>query len=261
LFILSLVTSVVIVFAGVILLRHRAVMREVVHVSSTTMAENLLEQLKKRAELSVSVLSGNLINPLYQYDMATIYNLLETIKEEKDVLYVYVYDTAGHIIHDGTKQIQSLDKVLDDEVSKRAVAAKELLIQTAEDSLDVAMPIRLHHELLGGVRAGFSLKGIRSDIEEMRNQLGDIGRTGIQQSIHAVVVVNVGLLAAAMILAFFVARGLTRPIVKLVKGTEAIARGEFDQKIDVRTKDELGTLLDSQKFSGGCQPLKAGIPL
>ena len=49
-------------------------------------------------------------------------------------------------------------------------------------------------------------------------------------------------LAAAIILGFFLSRGLSAPVLELVKGTESVARGVYDFHIDISSKDELGVL-------------------
>jgi serine phosphatase RsbU (regulator of sigma subunit) len=49
----------------------------------------------------------------------------------------------------------------------------------------------------------------------------------------------------AVIACRFIARMIARPIQELVKGTHRIATGQFDQPVQVRRHDELGTLADS----------------
>jgi signal transduction histidine kinase len=49
-------------------------------------------------------------------------------------------------------------------------------------------------------------------------------------------------LALGAVVAWFLATSLTRPLARLTSAAERIARGEFDQPIDVRSGDEIGTL-------------------
>ncbi|MBR0278001.1 MAG: HAMP domain-containing protein [Clostridia bacterium] len=46
----------------------------------------------------------------------------------------------------------------------------------------------------------------------------------------------------AIILGFIMSRTITRPIINMTKKAEAIAKGRFDTKIDVRSRDEIGKL-------------------
>lgn len=53
------------------------------------------------------------------------------------------------------------------------------------------------------------------------------------------------LIVIVCVLAYFFARYLTRPLVLLGKGAEAIGRGDLDHRVDIATQDEFGTLADT----------------
>lgn len=53
------------------------------------------------------------------------------------------------------------------------------------------------------------------------------------------------ILLFGMLVSFFFARGMTRPIKKLVQGTKEIGKGNLDYKIEVKGRDELKNLADS----------------
>ncbi len=52
----------------------------------------------------------------------------------------------------------------------------------------------------------------------------------------------------------FFARSVTAPVAQLVKGTQEVASGNFDYRIDVRTRDEIGNL--AQSFNHMIQGLR-----
>ncbi|MCA9470872.1 MAG: ATP-binding protein [Nitrospirales bacterium] len=60
-----------------------------------------------------------------------------------------------------------------------------------------------------------------------------------------VAVVTVLILFGATWFGFYVARGITVPIQRLAEGTEAVAKGDLDVRIDVKATDEIGTLVES----------------
>lgn len=49
----------------------------------------------------------------------------------------------------------------------------------------------------------------------------------------------------AIVLSFFLAKTITAPIQSLTRGAQQIAAGEFEQEIDVHSRDEIGTLTDT----------------
>jgi signal transduction histidine kinase len=55
----------------------------------------------------------------------------------------------------------------------------------------------------------------------------------------------VGATAAALLLAIFLANTLTRPLRELTAATRAVARGDLEHQVPVRSKDELGELAAS----------------
>jgi two-component system nitrogen regulation sensor histidine kinase NtrY len=57
--------------------------------------------------------------------------------------------------------------------------------------------------------------------------------------------VTLALLLAAIWVALRVAAGITVPIRKLAEGTAAVAAGRFDYRIDEKSEDEVGMLIDS----------------
>jgi len=67
--------------------------------------------------------------------------------------------------------------------------------------------------------------------------------------------VTLALLLAAIWVALRVAAGITVPIKKLAEGTAAVAAGKFDYRIDEKSGDEVGVLVDS--FNLMTQELKA----
>lgn len=49
-------------------------------------------------------------------------------------------------------------------------------------------------------------------------------------------------LIGAVIISFFIARGVTAPVQALVQGAMAVGRGDYQYRVTVRTRDELGVL-------------------
>lgn len=63
------------------------------------------------------------------------------------------------------------------------------------------------------------------------------------------------ILFSAVWVGLYLAKGVTVPIQKLAEGTRAVASGNLDYQVDVKARDELGTLVDS--FNQMTQDLRA----
>ncbi|HYJ78129.1 MAG TPA: adenylate/guanylate cyclase domain-containing protein, partial [Longimicrobiaceae bacterium] len=62
---------------------------------------------------------------------------------------------------------------------------------------------------------------------------------------RVVLVVGIGALALAVLLGIVLSRGFARPVRALVKATGRIARGDYDARVEVAGRDELGVLARS----------------
>ena len=244
-FILSGIIITVIALTSAVLIQFRSTLLNATSSSSEIMKSNLLKQLEKRGQLMALFASEELVNPLYQYDMDTIHRTCAAVRKLKDVIYVYVYDPEGRIVHDGTGSNPYLEIIFEDNISKKAVAARSLIIQTTEDTLDVAIPINIQNEIIGGVRIGLSMDGIKAENAKMINALERVSDDGLKQTLISVVVIAALLSACGLIFGAFLARHLSRPISFLSTITKRIGKGEYDVEIPIERSDEIGELSNS----------------
>jgi len=251
LIILSLVIFIVVVLTGVLLLQSGAISREVSYTGSRNMEEELLDQLRKRGKLLGLFLSESFVSPLQQYDTEAIRDIAVTVKRQEDVEYIYLYDPAGKIIHDGTEKNELAGNIPDDAVSRKAVSAQRLIIQTTENTVDVACPVKVGDKLLGGTRVGLSMKGIKADIRKMKNDLNGISRQRLEMNILIIIIISGGLLVIGLLLAIVIAGRLSRPITTLSELTAQIGRGEYNVDIPIKGSDEIAELAISFKDMAG----------
>lgn len=72
------------------------------------------------------------------------------------------------------------------------------------------------------------------------------------------------IIAFACLLSLFLAIGFTKPIMQLVKGTEAISKGDFDTRVKIKTGDEiegLGTAFNkmAEQVKQGMEKIQASL--
>jgi signal transduction histidine kinase len=106
--------------------------------------------------------------------------------------------------------------------------------QISKNSLDNAIPIQVDDEVVGWLIAtpeGFG----RNPAEALF--LNNVNRMLVFGAIGALVV--------SLLLGVFLARTLTRPIREITTATRAVADGDLEQKVSVRSRDELGELATS----------------
>jgi signal transduction histidine kinase len=98
--------------------------------------------------------------------------------------------------------------------------------------LEIEVPIYVEGSPMkwGSIKIGLSMEEVRREELKTRLMLILIGCSGL--------LIGVG--GASLL-----ARRITRPLKKLVEGTVKISKGDFAQKIDIDTQDEIGNLAES----------------
>jgi diguanylate cyclase (GGDEF)-like protein len=201
--------------------------------------------LRRQGEGMVTQLSESLANPLYFFDLDAIGVLSRATLNQPGIRYVLVYDDGGNILHDGSEEIPSYGKRMDDAMAPQAIVAPQLLTQFGEDLMDVASPIMIGNQRIGGVRVGFDLRGLRNDqdaaVGELRARLGELGH----RQLLWVVVLSAGLLALGVLMLWLIQRFLVRPIRQLADAAHSIELGHFEAaRTPVSNRnDEVGDLL------------------
>jgi two-component system phosphate regulon sensor histidine kinase PhoR len=99
-----------------------------------------------------------------------------------------------------------------------------------EDMMYLALPIEERGTAVGYVRASISLAAVKTQIAQARG---------------VVVVVAAGAAVFALLIGFYVARRVTRPISRMTEVAEAIAGGDYNQRIHTRRIDEIGSLAEA----------------
>ncbi|MBT8401954.1 MAG: PAS domain S-box protein [Rhodothermia bacterium] len=155
---------------------------------------------------------------------------LSAVKAVPEVLYVYAYNGEGHILADGTPENKFRGILLKDKTSLRSVTAHEPLLQFEDDLLDATEPILAGEDLLGGVRVGYSLEQLRSDIAFARNLSFGVGTI---------------LSILALLLCYILTKRITDPLMEVTEATEAISDDRFKEPLRIRSGDEIESLANA----------------
>ncbi|MCP4405223.1 MAG: HAMP domain-containing protein, partial [bacterium] len=120
-----------------------------------------------------------------------------------------------------------------------------------------------YEEDLAIIRQGEKERGIEGGNLEILTPL-KIGNTGTPWSVNILVpeakitaeaqtlmwrMIAIGIICvtAALVVLWFIAGGIARPLVKSVDFAKAVAKGDFDAAIEIDQKDEVGILVNALK--------------
>jgi diguanylate cyclase (GGDEF)-like protein len=225
-------------------MRQQEVQHTVETMSRQATEQVLDANLRRRAEGTAGELAKALANPLYYFDLDAVGDLAKGTLRQPGVRYVLVFDADGNILHDGTPDIPTYGRRMDDALAFEAIGARELHAQTTPDTLDVAAPVMVGESRLGGVRVGFNRTEGREfqlgAMSSLRDRIHDLG----SRQLLSILLLSAALLALGGVVLAIIQRTMVRPISELADSARAIEAGRFETELPVsRRLDELGDLV------------------
>ncbi len=192
----------------------------------------LTVQMTKRGLTIAQNLAASARNPIITNDDLTLSLLVKDAMQDPDVAYVIMVDDDGRVVAHG--DLGLVGRGLERPGGLQPLR-DELLIQTYADPrlgrlIDFAVPLVFSKVRVGALYLGFSQKSIDETLAHARNQT----------ILISAIMVLVGIGGAVGL-----STVLSRPILRLVEGTRAIAAGDFQIALAIPSRDELGVLTES----------------
>jgi len=216
--ILGLVVGIVILLSGMM-----------VWQMGNILTNNLRDQLDKRAVSIGSDVAARATNELLINNAYAVYALLQdTLKNNEDVLYMFIVDPQGNVLAHTfgeafPKELLKANTVAGPDQYHLAVFRTEVGVVR-----DVAVPIL--NGKLGVARVGMDENGLQKAVLRMTWNL----------LLIALFVSALGIIAAVLL-----TRVLTHPIRELVALTQRVTQGELDVQGIVHSQDEIGVLTEA----------------
>ncbi|MCK4993423.1 MAG: HAMP domain-containing protein [Candidatus Omnitrophica bacterium] len=202
-------------------------------ISDTIYAENMM-----RLETLSSSLAQNSKEATLSWDYTLLVKICANVLKEKDVIHLTIFDGEGRIIGDsdetrlGKEDIKLFNEIVEHEEN----STKEIDFYVIEDQhddmgiMELRRLIKNDDKVIGALVLETSNERIHSLIRKITFEL---------------VMLSLGLMIFGLIVTFFFARTLTRPIKKLISATAPLCSGDLTQLIDIKSKDEIGKLADA----------------
>jgi len=202
----------------------------------------IFEEQKKKGILIAENIAQLNLDPLLFWDTEGVEKNIEEQIDQK-LIYVVIYDryrkpfAANPFIKDYEKIYRSSNLKEEEEPESYFFESKNLEDKRSRQILrilEIETPIfaKGSPKRWGSIKIGLSLEDMRAEILKTRLMLILIGFGGL----------FVGILGTTLL-----ARRITDPIKKLAEGTVKISRGDFSQKIEIDSQDEIGNL--AQNFN------------
>lgn len=189
----------------------------------------LTDEMRKRGLTIAQNLAAGARTALLTEDDLGLQLLIRDVARDPDVVYVAVTNADGTVIaHSDLARLgRPLQRPAGAAPLGDAVLVQTLPVDGGGDVIDVSAPLVFRQVHVGAAYVGFGQDGIVQAVAGARTRA-----VGITLAMLAVGVGGAVGLAAT----------LARPIVRLTRGTHAVAAGDFSVALPVTSRDELGAL-------------------
>ncbi len=197
--------------------------------------DSLLRETRKRGFAVARSIAWLSTPSLLSYNYIALNQAASRSQAGSEIAYVVIYDKEGQIAADSRSQ-NSFGQPPRDVADFAAQSVREERWSFIESRrpggariLEILLPVYVegYQVKWGTVRVGISLEGLDQEIAALTRHL-----------------IIAGILAAILCLvgARLAARGITRPMDRLVAATRAIAQGDYSQRLHLKSGDEIETL-------------------
>lgn len=189
-----------------------------------------IETKGKAIALSFTLTGGKVIvDNLY-----LIQEALVNFSQFQDISQIYFIDESGMVT--ASKDASLVGQTLThDAVFDRAISGKTQTLQYSPDQAGHEMLVVVHPMLIDGKIAGW----IRLELS-----LGDM-REKIRRIKFRMIIMAVGMILAGSFLSWIFSRKITGGLQVLVMQFKRLSEGDFREKLDLNSKDELGDVARS----------------
>ena len=190
----------------------------------------IVEEMQRRGEVMAGSLAAVSQGPLLLYNFTALEQNVTRVAGEPDVVYAIVLDAEGKVAAH-SRHPERVGSALKSKVDAQAARATTAVMQETtaarQSVFDFAVPILVNGQKWGTARVGMSKTRMEASIVRTRSELAAL----------TLVMLLAGGAGAAVI-----ARRISRPVQQLAEGAAALARGEWNQRIEAPTDDEIGRL-------------------
>ncbi len=193
------------------------------------------ERFLRDSVRSASAISHAIMAHLVSNDFVAMNNLVVFYSKRSDRLYVLVVDNNSRILADSEEgkiggTFQSLPAYKTEKIGQGTIRR---FMRSGKGAVEVSYPVKAGDLIVGNIVMGLNM-------DWMEEETGVIKKTMMASTGIALVVIFLGILLASAL-----ANRTSRPIRLLTQAAEKVGGGDYSQRINVKSNDEVGLLADT----------------
>jgi diguanylate cyclase (GGDEF)-like protein/PAS domain S-box-containing protein len=180
---------------------------------------SLVQQGELRLKEYVLLLNTALSPALVEKDYSSLQEILSESRKNQGIVYLVLSDMSGRVIAaEGWEQSDALPRIDSDFAAS---------VRSESPVFNTGMPIRIAGQTYGTLRFGIDTRFI----QQAQSQL-----------LHESLLIAAAAVAISSLLLTVIGFWLTRHLGRLNEASQAVAKGNFDIRLPVKTHDEVGQL-------------------
>ncbi|MDA8105850.1 MAG: PAS domain S-box protein [Nitrospiraceae bacterium] len=193
------------------------------------------ERFLRDSVRSASAISHAIMAHLVSNDFVAMNNLVVFYSKRSDRLYVLVVDNNSRILADSEEgkiggTFQSLPAYKTEKIGQGTIRR---FMRSGKGAVEVSYPVKAGDLIVGNIVMGLNM-------DWMEEETGVIRKTMMASTGIALVVIFLGILLTSAL-----ADRISRPIRLLTQAAEKVGGGDYSQRINVKSNDEVGLLADT----------------
>ena len=191
----------------------------------------LFDQTVTVGTVSLNYFVNNARIPLINDDILSLNTLIKEATATEGLRYAVVTDLydliRAHTNVDRIGTVLSLPKPLAPPVNRSDLSYFSYESPSGEQILNLSRDVMFQDKHVGTVHVGVSLDFIGQLVDKEK---------------RSIVLMTLGVMVVGLGIALYLGFRFSKPIKRLVEATEAIGKGDYQHRVDLNRKDELGNL-------------------
>lgn len=198
--------------------------------------------LEKMEEIGLNItesLAERTLDPMINSNFPLIHNYLEDTEKLESIKYIMVLEYNGKCIAHTKRSNENrifMDKIYSDllsgEFKSNSYSIKKKYYEENKKAIDIleigkVIGLKNSREVYGAVIIGFSYGKINEEI---------------QHTLMAIVYITIVAIIIGFVLAFLLSELVIKPITEMMGAVKSISDGDYDVKVKIDSKDEIGIL-------------------
>ncbi|MGF1753494.1 EAL domain-containing protein [Vibrio makurazakiensis] len=204
---------------------------------------SLNQQLSRRGMSLGNVLSENLFDALYTFNLELALKLLKPVLTLEEVRSLSITDAEGIIFHDGSEELTNFGKQHPQlPLIQESIAEREVLSKQVDQRVQFVFPIQAGNSVEGALFMELSMDQLKKDLDAEHEAIHEIREKERRDFFVLQALLTAIGMAIGASLIWYLAHTLTKPLNLLINHFRSASNNDYQNFPNDSRNDEIGEL-------------------